>query len=83
MRVRICEGERWPSCRVWQSRTSSAIRSSSARPAGVELLDKLAQDVRECHGRQLGHLTGSEMRTLIELLQKARAPHEPEGSDWR
>ncbi len=51
-------------------------------PAGVELLDRLAEDVRECHARQLGHLSASQMRTLIDLLQKARAPHEPEGSDW-
>jgi len=51
-------------------------------PAGVQLLDQLAIDVRDCHARQLGHLTPSQMRTLIDLLQKARAPHEPEGSDW-
>ena len=55
----------------------------SITPAGVELLEKLAIDVRDCHARQLGHLSGSQMRTLINLLQKARAPHEPEGSDWR
>jgi DNA-binding MarR family transcriptional regulator len=52
-------------------------------PAGLELLDQLAIDVRDCHSRQLGHLSASQMRTLIDLLQKARAPHEPEGSDWR
>jgi DNA-binding MarR family transcriptional regulator len=51
-------------------------------PAGLELLERIAQDVRECHSRQLGHLSSSQMRTLIDLLQKARAPHEPEGSDW-
>jgi DNA-binding MarR family transcriptional regulator len=54
----------------------------SITPDGVELLDKLASDVRDCHARQLGHLSASQMRTLIDLLQKARAPHEPEGSDW-
>jgi len=51
-------------------------------PAGVNLLNQLAEDVRECHTRQIGHLSPSQMRTLIDLLQKARAPHEPEGSDW-
>src|SRR4051812_48878133 len=51
-------------------------------PAGLELLDQLSADVRDCHARQLGHLSASQMRTLIDLLQKARAPHEPEGSDW-
>lgn len=54
----------------------------SITPAGLELLDKLALDVRDCHTRQLGHLSVSQMRTLIDLLQKARAPHEPAGSDW-
>src|SRR5258706_11422922 len=51
-------------------------------PAGLELLNQLAADVRDCHARQLGHLSASQVRTLIDLLQKARAPHEPEGSDW-
>jgi DNA-binding MarR family transcriptional regulator len=54
----------------------------SITPAGLELLDKVALDVRDCHTRQLGHLSQSQMRTLIDLLHKARAPHEPEGSDW-
>jgi len=54
----------------------------SITPAGLELLEKIAEDVRDCHARQLGHLSGSQMRTLIDLLQKARAPHEPQGSDW-
>jgi DNA-binding MarR family transcriptional regulator len=54
----------------------------SITPAGVQLLDQLAIDVRDCHARQLGHLSATQMRTLIDLLQKARAPHEPEGSDW-
>ncbi|HEV8291269.1 MAG TPA: MarR family transcriptional regulator, partial [Tepidisphaeraceae bacterium] len=51
-------------------------------PAGIALLSQLADDVRQCHARQLGHLSPSQMRTLIDLLQKARAPHEPDGSDW-
>jgi len=51
-------------------------------PAGLELLSNLAADVRQCHERQLGHLSSSETKLLVDLLQKARAPHEPEGSDW-
>jgi DNA-binding MarR family transcriptional regulator len=51
--------------------------------AGIDLLRGMAAEVRDCHLRQLGHLEAGEMRTLIELLRKARAPHEaPEGS-WR
>lgn len=50
---------------------------------GLALLDRLADEVRECHTRQLGHLKSSELKTLIELLQKSRRPHESEGSDWR
>jgi DNA-binding MarR family transcriptional regulator len=52
-------------------------------PAGVALLDEIAGEVRACHARQLGHLEPRELRTLVELLRKARQPHEPEGSTWR
>jgi DNA-binding MarR family transcriptional regulator len=52
-------------------------------PAGTDLLDALAAEVRECHQRQLGHLNASDMRTLVDLLRRAREPHETEGSEWR
>jgi DNA-binding MarR family transcriptional regulator len=51
--------------------------------AGIALLDELAAEVRDCHARQLGHMRPSEMRALIELLKKARQPHETEDSNWR
>ncbi|HEV2687496.1 MAG TPA: MarR family transcriptional regulator [Bryobacteraceae bacterium] len=51
--------------------------------AGLALLTELADEVRECHLRQLGHLSAPEMKKLIELLRKARQPHEPEASDWK
>ena len=49
---------------------------------GLALLDELAAEVRACHDRQLGHLGAGEMKTLVDLLRKARAPHEPAGSQW-
>jgi DNA-binding MarR family transcriptional regulator len=49
---------------------------------GLALLEELAEEVRECHVRQLGHLQPDEMRTLIELLRKARVPHESPESNW-
>jgi len=52
-------------------------------PAGLALLDELGPAVRECHGSQLGHLRPEEMETLVDLLRRARDPHEPEGSQWR
>jgi DNA-binding MarR family transcriptional regulator len=52
-------------------------------PAGISLLDELAAEVHACHARQLGHLEQGEVCTLVELLRKARAPHEPEDSTWR
>ena len=51
--------------------------------AGLELLDGLTAEVRDCHTRQLGHLRPSEMRQLVDLLRNARAPHEADGSNWR
>jgi DNA-binding MarR family transcriptional regulator len=51
--------------------------------AGSALLAKLAAEVRDCHARQLGHLSPDELKTLCGLLHKAREPHEPEASTWR
>jgi DNA-binding MarR family transcriptional regulator len=50
--------------------------------AGQALLDQLAPAIRECHERQLGHMDEGEMRTLVELLRKARSPHEGQDSNW-
>jgi DNA-binding MarR family transcriptional regulator len=50
--------------------------------AGLALLDQLAEEVRACHQKQLGHLPSDRLRQLISLLQEARAPHEEEGSSW-
>ena len=49
---------------------------------GVAMLDSIANEVRECHERQLGHLSIEELNTLVELLHKVRGPHEPSGSSW-
>jgi DNA-binding MarR family transcriptional regulator len=51
--------------------------------AGVELLNRLAAEVRACHLRQLGHLAGDDLLELTRLLKSARAPHEPDASKWR
>ena len=50
--------------------------------AGLTLLHELSEEVRACHDQQLGHLTSADIRTLVDLLRKARDPHEPEGSAW-
>jgi DNA-binding MarR family transcriptional regulator len=50
--------------------------------AGRALLGELAGAVRECHQRQLGHLSSEELAALVELLRKARGPHEPPDSNW-
>jgi len=51
--------------------------------AGRQLLDELDAQVRDCHRRQVGHLSPEELSTLTDLLGRARAPHEPEDSGWR
>ncbi|MBX3441734.1 MAG: MarR family transcriptional regulator [Planctomyces sp.] len=55
----------------------------SLTPAGHELLAELAQPLRECHERQLGHLTRTELKALSVLLRAARRIHEPDSSPWR
>ena len=50
--------------------------------AGQSLLAGLDDEVRACNARMLGHLDRSDLRTLNDLLRKARRPHEPPDSDW-
>jgi DNA-binding MarR family transcriptional regulator len=50
--------------------------------AGLALLGELAGAVRECHARQLGHMAPGEVAALVDLLRKAREPHEPPDSNW-
>ena len=50
-------------------------------PAGLTLLDALSERVRDCHQRQLGHLSAAKLRELVALLEAARRPHET-SDDW-
>lgn len=43
---------------------------------GLAKLKSLASDVRKCNRDQLGHLSQSELKTLIAILREARQPHE-------
>jgi DNA-binding MarR family transcriptional regulator len=77
--------------RLEQSGWATRERSSQDRrtvlvgitPAGLELLDKIAGPLRECHERQLGHVPAASLKQLIELLHTAREPHEPDGGQWK
>jgi DNA-binding MarR family transcriptional regulator len=51
--------------------------------AGIALLNDLAPAVAACHASQLGHLDEGQMATLVDLLRRARDPHEPDDSVWR
>jgi DNA-binding MarR family transcriptional regulator len=51
--------------------------------AGLALLKSLDQPVRDCHLKQLGHLSGGQLQSLVDLLRTARSPHEEEASAWR
>jgi DNA-binding MarR family transcriptional regulator len=51
--------------------------------AGQALVKTLHEPLRECHARQLGHLSAKQMRSLIGLLHAARTPHEEKDSTWR
>mgnify|MGYP002780372788 CR=1 FL=1 len=51
--------------------------------AGLRLLDEMAGPLRECHAKQLGHLSPAELKKLTSLLRTAREPHEPDGSVWK
>jgi DNA-binding MarR family transcriptional regulator len=51
--------------------------------AGLALLQTLREPVRQCHTRQLGHLSRKEIQELTTLLRAARLPHEGPESNWR
>ncbi|MBS0265869.1 MAG: MarR family transcriptional regulator [Planctomycetes bacterium] len=51
-------------------------------PSGVELLREMHEPIRECHSRQLGHLSAKQLHELVALLREARQPHETEASRW-
>jgi DNA-binding MarR family transcriptional regulator len=52
-------------------------------PAGLALLSDLDGPVRDCHARQLGHLSRDKLEQLVALLRSAREPHEDDASSWR
>ncbi len=54
----------------------------SITSAGIELLAELSRPVRECHAKQLGHLSTEQLKKLVDLLQHVRYPHEKPGSTW-
>jgi DNA-binding MarR family transcriptional regulator len=51
--------------------------------AGRALLRTLRGPLRQCHARQLGHLSSKELKHLTALLRAARLPHEDVSSSWR
>lgn len=51
--------------------------------AGAALLEELDAQVRDCHRRQVGHMSEEELAALTVLLRRARAPHEAPESEWK
>jgi len=51
--------------------------------SGQALLDEIAGPLRECHGRQLGHMSREDLKQLGVLLREARRPHEDAARAWR
>jgi DNA-binding MarR family transcriptional regulator len=50
--------------------------------AGMALLDQLGEPLRQCHVRQLGHLSRKDLTKLAALLRAARRPHENADGCW-
>jgi len=55
----------------------------SITSAGLNLVAEIAGPLRECHERQLGHLSSSDLKRLVSLLRSARQPHEAADSTWQ
>lgn len=52
-------------------------------PAGLTLLHEISAPLQAAHEKQLGHLSGVDLKNLVNLLHSVRQPHEPEGSPWK
>jgi DNA-binding MarR family transcriptional regulator len=50
---------------------------------GLQLLKQLDGPVKACAREQLSHLDQSSLKSLIDLLHRARVPHEDAESVWR
>ena len=50
---------------------------------GIQLLNQLISPLKECHLRQLGHLTESQLTQLRDLLREARSPLEDSAGHWK
>ena len=55
-----------------RDKTDRRLVNTRITHSGLDLLKKLDVPVNAAHQKQLGHLTRSELRTLIDLLAKAR-----------
>lgn len=52
----------------------------SITSAGLAVLRKLSAEVRRCGQEQLGHLDPASLTILIDILRRARAPHEDDAT---
>jgi len=50
---------------------------------GLRILKELQRPLAQCHQKQVGHLSAKELKTLCELLSRAREPHESEDGFWK
>lgn len=69
---------------IWRERKPNNRRvvEVGITSEGIELLRSLAPKVRQCHDKQLGHLTEPQLKQLLALLREVRKPHQQPGSDW-
>ena len=54
----------------------------SITDGGLSILGKIAEPLRRCHSKQLGHLSKEDLAQLVGLLRCARKPHEQEKNPW-
>jgi DNA-binding MarR family transcriptional regulator len=73
--------------RGWIARERPADNRRTVRvgvtASGLALLDEIAGPLRECHAKQLGHLSREDLKRLGTLLRTARSPHEDAEGAWR
>jgi DNA-binding MarR family transcriptional regulator len=66
-----------------RSETNRRVVEVRITESGSQLLEQISEPLRECHARQLGHLSAADLKQLCQLLRKARGPHESSDSHWQ
>ncbi len=63
--------------------TNRRVVQVSITPEGLALLERVKDQIINCHQKQLGHMSESDLAELVRLLKLARSPFENNAGRWK